>query len=218
MRRALSGLAKYVATPRVSKHRVFVWKDIETIPDSAVVAIAVDADYSFGVLHSTIHQHWALRKGTSLEDRPRYTPTTIFETFPFPWAPGEEPSEEDNGRVFAIGAAARRLVELRQGWLHPPEEDVGTVISESMLKRRTLTNLYNALGWYREEFRASRERDGWNRKVKGGVSLELIEELDFVHQELDRAVLAAYGWPANLGEEEILERLLKLNLSRAAKQ
>ena len=83
------------------------------------------------------------------------------------------------------------------------------------MKRRTLTNLYNALGWYREEFRASRERDGWNRKVKGSVSLELIEELDFVHQELDGAVLGAYGWPQNLSDEQVLERLLELNLERA---
>jgi len=74
--------------------------------------------------------------GTSLEDRPRYTPTTTFETFPFPWAPGHEPT--DDPRVAAIAEAARRLVELRDRWLNPPE------ITPVELKKRTLTALYNA--------------------------------------------------------------------------
>ncbi|MHB8399872.1 MAG: hypothetical protein ACYDCI_13230, partial [Candidatus Limnocylindrales bacterium] len=80
----------------------------------------------------------------------------------------------------AIAVAARRLVELRDGWLNPPG------LSDEELARRTLTNLYN-------------ERPTW---------------LTNVHADLDRAVLAAYGWPPDLAAEEILERLLALNLER----
>jgi hypothetical protein len=75
--------------------------------------------------------------GTQLESRPRYTPNSTFDTFPFPWPPGTEPSEKGDIRVKAIAVAARELVRLRDAWLNPPE------ISPEELKGRTLTNLYN---------------------------------------------------------------------------
>jgi len=181
MREALNGLTRYIATPRVSKHRLFVWVKSETITDSAAVTIARSDDYCFGVLHSKPHELWALRQGTSLEDRPRYTPTTCFETFPFPWAPGTEPAEDADARVAAIAEAARELVAKRDAWLNPPGA------SEAELKKRTLTTLYN-------------QRPTW---------------LTQAHARLDRAVFEAYGWGDGLSDEEILERLLALNLERA---
>ena len=105
------------------------------LPDDATVVFAREDDYFFGVLHSKVHELWALRQGTQLEDRPRYTPTTCFETFPFPWPPGKEPA--DDPRVQAIAAAAKDLVEKRDRWLNPEGA------SEAELKKRTLTNLYN---------------------------------------------------------------------------
>ena len=84
----------------------------------------------------SIRQIWALKQGTALEDRPRYTPTTSFETFPFPWAPGKEP--KDDPRVQAIAQAAKELVEQRDRWLNAEG------LSEAEKKKRTLTNLYNA--------------------------------------------------------------------------
>ena len=68
----------------VAKHRLFVWRSTATLPDQRVIAIARSDDTTFGILHSRFHELWSLRMGTSLEDRPRYTPTTTFETFPFP--------------------------------------------------------------------------------------------------------------------------------------
>ncbi len=121
---------------------------------------------------------WALRMDTSLEDRPRYTPT-IFETFPFPWPPGHEP--QDDPRVEAIAAAARSVIEKRDRWLNPDGA------SEADLKKRTLTHLYN-------------ERPTW---------------LGLAHQQLDRAVLDAYGWSHDLSDDDILARLLDLNVARA---
>ena len=87
---ALCGLSRYLATPRVAKHRLFVWLDARVCPDCQLIVIARDDDTIFGILHSRFHEIWSLRKGTSLEDRPRYTPTTTFETFPFP--PGLAPN------------------------------------------------------------------------------------------------------------------------------
>jgi hypothetical protein len=84
MRNALCGISRFIATPRHSKYRVFSWLDTDVLPDSALVVFAREDDYFLGVLHSKVHELWALRRGTQLEDRPRYTPTTCLETFPFP--------------------------------------------------------------------------------------------------------------------------------------
>lgn len=130
MREATRGLTRYLATPTVAKHRLFVWLSSETLPDHQLIVIGRDDDYTFGVLHSRAHEIWALQTGTQLETRPRYTPTTTFETFPFPVPTAEQRA--------AIEAPARRLHELREGWLNPPG------VSEAELAKRTLTNLYNA--------------------------------------------------------------------------
>ena len=129
MRRALDGLKRYIATPTTAKYRLFVWLPAEILADHALIAIASDDDYTFGVLHSRFHEVWGLAMGTQLETRPRYTPTTCFETFPFP-----KPTHKHRQ---AIGTAAAELNSLREGWLNPPG------ISVAELRKRTLTNLYN---------------------------------------------------------------------------
>ena len=179
MRAAIAPLQRYIATTHTSKHRPFVWLDGEILPDHALVVFARDDDYFFGVLHSRAHELWALRMGTSLEDRPRYTPTTCFETFPLPWPPGKEPTVDP--LVEEIAEAARALDQLRNNWLNPEGA------AEADLKKRTLTNLYNA-------------RPTW---------------LQNAHKHLDEAVLAAYGWPEGIADEEILKNLLALNLQRS---
>ncbi|MDX1554873.1 MAG: type IIL restriction-modification enzyme MmeI, partial [Xanthomonadales bacterium] len=84
MRRALAGKIRFFATSAVAKHRIWTWLPAAVLPDHAVIVVTRDDDVSFGVIHSRLHELWAARMGTSLEDRPRYTPTTCFETFPFP--------------------------------------------------------------------------------------------------------------------------------------
>ena len=198
--------------------------DTSIIPDYGIHLIIRDDDYFFGVLQSIIHIIWSLHQGTTLTDRPRYTSTTTFETFPFPWPPGQEPQPGKTGQVSetcpvskveAIAEAARQLVALRQGWLHPPQAEIGITISEKMLKKRTLTNLYNALTLYRETLKGKAHNPRlWAAQVDY-VDLEIIESLDHIHTTLDQAVLDAYGWPYNLSDEQILEHLLALNLERA---
>ena len=175
LRAAVTSLSRFIVTPRVSKHRLFVWVLPETLPDSATVAIARDDDYTFGVLHSRFHELWARAMGTQLREAEsgfRYTPTTCFETFPFP--------RPDDAQRDTISEAARILNERRENWLNPPGA------SEAQLKKLTLTNLYN-------------QRPTW---------------LANAHDTLDAAVADAYGWPADLTDAEILERLLALNLER----
>ncbi|MDE2276645.1 MAG: hypothetical protein KGK09_10140 [Burkholderiales bacterium] len=137
---------------------------------------------------------------------PRYTPTTCFETFLFP----ADLAPEVRGHAAAIARAAARLVALRDAWLNPPAwtERVPEVVPlglstspypdrivakagfEKDLARRTLTNLYN-------------QRPAWLAKA---------------HAALDAAVAAAYGWAdwsAEMADEQILRRLLALNLARS---
>ena len=226
---AAQRLKRVIITPRVSKHRVFAWFSSQVLPDSAVVAIARADDATFGVLHSRFHEIWSLRMGTSLEDRPRYTPTSCFETFPFP--DGLTPADTAHQRTevvadgvvipsmlgtskkvqsaTAIAKAAKRLDELREAWLNPPEWTVRVpeVIPlgldkspypdrilpksghENDLAGRTLTKLYN-------------QRPAW---------------LDGAHKSLDMAVASAYGWTdytSEMTDEEVLKRLLTMNLER----
>jgi type II restriction/modification system DNA methylase subunit YeeA len=180
MRTAVAKLTRYIGTIATGKFRLFVWLDHRVLPDHQLYVFARDDDYFFGVLHSRLHEVWALHMGTALEDRPRYTPTSTFETFPFPWAPGQE--QKDSPLVEAIAQASRELAQKRDVWLNPPDA------TETELKKRTLTTLYNA-------------RPTW---------------LAEAHRKLDEAVFAAYGWPPTLTDAELLERLLRLNHERAA--
>jgi hypothetical protein len=181
MRAKLMKLKRYIVTPVTAKYRIFTWVPSSVIPDITLAVFAREDDYFFGILQSKPHELWSLRMGgwMGVGNDPRYTPSSTFETFPFPWPPGQEPA--DDPHVAAIAAAARDLVAKRDAWLHPPGADAAT------LKARTLTNLYNA-------------RPTW---------------LAQAHARLDAAVLAAYGWAADLPDAAILERLLALNAARA---
>ena len=126
-------MSRYIATVRVAKHRIFAFLPAETLPDGQLVVIARDDDYTYGVVHSRPHEVWARAMGTQLREAEsgfRYTPTTTFETFPFP-----KPTPEQRE---TISSAGRELNVLRESWLNPPG------VSEPELKDRTLTNLYNA--------------------------------------------------------------------------
>ena len=175
LREATKGLQRYIVKPRVSKHSLFVWVDVETLCNDSNDVFARDDDYAFGVLHSRVHEVWALNMGTQLETRPRYTPTTCFETFPFPKP--SEPQQE------AIADAAKNLNKLREGWLNPPGL-LGSPTEESAPSPTSTT------------------------PAPPGSSI--------AHQRLDQAVLDAYGWPHDLTDAAILERLLVLNLERGS--
>jgi len=137
MRTAIKNNSRYIVTPAVAKHRLFVWVDKDTLVAQRFCVIARDDDYFFGVLHSRIHEVWSLATSSrhGVGNDPTYNNTTCFETFPFPWPPAKEP--KDLPLVNAIAEAAKELVEKRDRWLNPAGA------SEAELKKRTLTNLYN---------------------------------------------------------------------------
>ncbi|MBM5572423.1 MULTISPECIES: class I SAM-dependent DNA methyltransferase [Deefgea] len=229
MRIAIKDLPRYIASPETAKHRTFVWLNGAILPDKKLIVIARADDTTFGIVHSRLHEVWSLAQGSIHGDgveggRPRYTPTTTFATFPFP--AGLTPADTIHGTVSdgelvlpklseqypkaaiqharAIAAAAARLNTLRENWLNPPEwvTRIPEVVAgfpdriipkpehAAALKKRTLTNLYN-------------ERPSWLARA---------------HEKLDLAVAQAYGWDDYtpvMSDEEILRRLLVLNLARS---
>ena len=205
MWRGLDGSTRYIATARVAKHRLFVWLDVRIVPDSKVIVIARDDDVTFGILHSRFHEAWSLRTCSwhGVGNDPVYNPSTVFQTFSFPEGLSPDiPAADyaDEPRAAAIAEAARRLVELRNRWLNPPEwmEWVEEPVpgyprrpvardeaAANALKARTLTNLYNA-------------GPQW-----------LVD----AHAALDAAVAAAYGWDAGITEDDALRDLMARNLS-----
>jgi hypothetical protein len=232
LRKLLSPLFRFIATPEVAKHRVFVWLHGAVLPDKNLQVTPRSDDTTFGMLQSRFHEVWSLRMCSWLGvgNDPRYTPTSCFETFPFPSGlvpadtanqetavldggaliPGQLHAETLRAAAETIAIAAKRLNDLRESWINPPEwtnrvpEAVPLGMDKSpypdrilpkpghekVLAARTLTNLYN-------------QRPAW---------------LDAAHKALDVAVAAAYGWTdytPEMSDEEILRRLLALNLERA---
>ena len=261
LRQQISALPRFIVTPMVAKHRVFKWMPAVQIPENLCVAITRADDTTFGILHSRFHELWSLRMGTSLEDRPRYTPTTCFETFPFPagLAPADtahqttltlpsgaivsapKPAAKRNLKQKSpdagvnrsslaiesiaagqtaqrIAEAAKRLNDLRENWLNPPEwthrvpEVVPLGLAASPYPERTVPRP----GLSEADAKALQKRTLtklYNLRQEGQV-----QWLASAHAELDAAVAAAYGW-ADYGpatpDDTILERLLALNAERA---
>jgi hypothetical protein len=211
-RSASSGLKRFISTVETTKHRFFVFMDAEILPDHKLINIALDDAYSLGVLSSRLHCVWSIATGSTLEDRPVYPKTQCFETFPFP--------ELSEGAAKQIGDLAEKLDAHRKR-----QQDLHSGL--------TLTGMYNVL-----------------EKVRKGVTLTpqdqeihqqgLISILKELHDDIDLAVLSAYGWddladalvgrpgattpmadkPEDLvkAEEELLSRLVALNTERAAQE
>jgi type II restriction/modification system DNA methylase subunit YeeA len=215
MRRALAPLRRYLGTPRVTKHRLFVWLTPEVLCDAQLIVFAADDDYTFGVLHSRVQETWALRKGSRLETRPRYTPTSTFETFPFP--------EATQVQRAAVAAAGRELGRTRSCWLNPPEwlrEEVLTFPASVTGPWAHLVDAPNADGIGTARYARLVPRDEAAGRELGRRTLTALYNarptwLRDLHAALDAVVLAAYGLPADADDQRILAHVLALNLERA---
>ena len=211
-RDAVSGISRYIATVETTKHRFFQFLSADILPDNMLVNIASDDAAIHGVLSSRAHIVWSLAAGGTLEDRPRYNKSVCFETFPFPET---TPEQQAQIRELAERLDAHRK---RQQAQHP---------------ELTLTGMYNVL----EKLRAGIALTAKEQLINSQGLVSLMREL---HDDLDRAVFAAYGWDdlaAQLvglpgattplpdkseaqaeAEEALLLRLVELNSQRAAEE
>ncbi|HEY1723597.1 MAG TPA: DNA methyltransferase [Magnetospirillaceae bacterium] len=190
LRPALEGLSRYIATIETAKHRTFQFLPSAVLPDNMLVVIASNDAFHLGVLSSHIHMLWALRSGgrQGVGNDPRYSKSRCFDPFPFPQA----------SKVLAkkIGALAEELDETRKLVLHKHPD-------------LTLTKLYNVL----EEVRAEKPLSTTSQDVKDRGLILILKDL---HEQIDIAVADAYGWAANLTDDEVLEKLVALNADRSA--
>lgn len=191
LRPALSSLPRYIAIVETSKHRIFQFLDASILPDNKLVVITLDDAFHLGVLSSRIHTVYAGPEaaGAMLEDRPVYVKTRCFDPFPFP--------ECAAGQKARIRALAEELNAHRKRAQH--QHGLG------------LTDIYNVL----EKVRAGQPL---TTKDKALHDAALVSTLKQLHDDLDAAVAAAYGWPWPLADAEILERVVSLNTARAAEE
>jgi hypothetical protein len=188
-REAFVGLSRFIATIKTAKHRTFQFLDASILPDSKLISFASDDAFILSILSSRIHLVWIQATQALLEDRPTYVKSNSFEKFPFPLC-GEK--EKARIRELAEGLDAhRKQVQAKHGV--------------------TLTGLYNVL----EKIRVG---ETLTEKEQFVHDRGLVSTLKSLHDDLDAAVSAAYGWPASLTDAEILERLVALNAERAAEE
>ena len=191
LRNALNGLPRFIITVRTAKHRTFLFLESDILPESRLVPIALDDAYFLGILSSQFHSLWALGTGAMLEDRPNYNNSEAFDPFPFP-ADVPEPIKD------RIRTEAEALDALRKQVLSDHAD-------------LTLTKLYNVL----EALKVGRSLTDKERGIHDRGLVTLIRQH---HDAIDTAVAEAYGWPADLSDEDILTRLVALNKTRATEE
>jgi len=208
MRKSLVGLKHYIATPMVSSYRTFDYLPASVLPDQKLVVFAREDDAFLGVLQAKVHNIWTVATCSWIGagNDITYSNTAVFETFPFPEGLTPAHSAEDwaaDPRAQAIALAVKELRSLREKWLYPdglvriePEVSAGypariIPVDENAateLAQRTLGALYsNPPAWLKN-----------------------------AHAKLDQAVMLAYGWPIAISDEDIVTRLLALNLARSS--
>ena len=176
MRQALTGLHRYIGLNRIGKRMLFVWCDGHTCPSDLVIVFAFSDDYAMGVLSSSIHRAWALKESSTLRVDTRYTPSSAFESFPWP-APDEAKRE-------AIGIASAAIIKRRQ---------------EITVERQIgLTELYNQVdeGAWQELSALHTQLDaavadayGWPRPVSKDP-LEIVKRLAELHASISAGEIA----------------------------
>lgn len=208
MRQALTGLPRYIATARTSKFRVFQFVSPEYLAESNVIVVAMADALHLGVLSSSIHVAWAECMGATLEDRPHYTNSTVFEPFPFP--------ADDTGLTVDLKQRIRTVAE---------QLDAHRKAQLAAHTELTITGLYNVL----QKLRSGEALTAAEKQIHTNGLVSVLKSL---HDELDAAVLEAYGWSdlrsmlvdhahvdGRLGAVgTLLERLVALNVRRASEE
>jgi hypothetical protein len=235
LRKALQDLPRFIVTPRVTKHRFFVYLDQTVLPDTRLNIIARVDDLTFGILSSRMHEVWSLVTCSwiGVGNDPIYNAKSCFETFPFPagLTPQDTASQQtrrlSSGAVVpdlkastcsartveAIAEAAHKLTTLRDNWLNPPDwtQRLPEVVPLGMTTSPYPDRIVPKPGHEKELSERTltklyNARPAW---------------LAAAHAALDAAVATAYGWTdytAEMADEVILQRLLALNVERSVER
>ena len=173
MRKATDSLSRFIAAPQTGKRTLFAWQQPWTCPSHATTVFAFEDDYAMGVLSSRVHAAWIAARMSTLRVDPRYTPSMIFMSFPWP--------DRADESVASVGAASSALIDHRDQLCI--EREIG------------LTRLYNEMdeGAHRELRNLHRELDravaaayGWPRRVAE-------DEDEMTHRLLERNLAISRG-------------------------
>lgn len=191
LRAAISSIPQYIATVENSPARYFVRLSNKILPDQKLRVIACDDTYLLGLLSSTIHSLYSQRLGGrhGVANTPVYN-TRCITTFPLP-----------------VGSDATRkcIGELGQ------QLDMHRRRQQEKHQNLTMTGMYNVL----EKLRSGEPLTAKEQTIH---EQGLVSVLKQIHDDLDSAVFDAYGWPHDLTDEEILQRLVDLNHERAEEE
>lgn len=193
LRPALTGLSRYVGTVETAKHRIFSLLDSGVLPDNKLIVMALDDAWHFTTLSARVHWIWAIANAAKIgvyEGDAVYPKGQCFDPFPFP-----DPTEAQKVRLRSLGEQLDAHRKAQQ-MAHP---------------KLTLTQMYNVL----EKLRAGDRIEGKDREIYDQGLIGILRDL---HDQIDTAVAEAYGWPADLSDDEILYRLVDLNHERAAEE
>lgn len=214
LRKALVGIDRYIVTPQTCKHRFFMFLGANVLPDDKLIAIGLEDPEYLAILSSRIHALWSWATGGRLGvgNDSVYNKSSCFDSFPFP---GMESAQRS------------RLAEIAN------EIDKHRKSAQERSSAVTMTGCYNVL----EKLRLD---DPLTSKDQEILETALVSVLRELHDELDRAVLKAYGWDDLAGrlvgapgattpwpekpekqqeaEDDLLQRLVDLNQARAAEE
>ena len=237
---ALRHLGRFLATTTVSKHRLFSGSASPILPDHDIDRFRQAMTVSLVFSHCRVHEVWARARDATpeVESGFRYTPTTCFETFPFPECEGGAgrrrlPRRRRNWTTFATlaepagvdqdgGSGVSRLGRRPVGAVHRPGHVRPSPSHSSRPHPNPLPEGEGTSGHRHGPLAAAgAQRSRLRREPEEADADEPLQPASglagMAHKKLDAAVFAAYGWDPGIADEQLLEKLLALNLERAGK-
>ncbi|RLQ88470.1 class I SAM-dependent DNA methyltransferase [Notoacmeibacter ruber] len=222
MREFMGDIPRYIATTETTKHRTFQFVGVDVAPDHMLLNIGLDRPGILAVLSSRMHIHYAIEAGgwLGIGNDPRYSKSKTFDPFPFPAVATDQSLDP---------ALYDRLSELG--------ERLDAFRKERLEKHDflTMTGLYNVMERLRE-LENGADVPPLSDKERDIHEAGLVTVLKEIHDEIDRAAFAAYGWDdladrivgkpgatlpsphksedQEAAEEELLSRLVALNVER----
>ncbi len=204
---SIQGKARFLARSRVSNIHALTFIGQSTLPSDATVSIAFESIDAFAILQSRAHEEWSRLNGSSMRNDLRYTPTSCFQTFPFPSAWQCVPALGTTGQAY-YDFRAELMVETDLGLtktynrFHDPDEDDPKIVR--------LRELHAAMD------RAVLDAYGWS-DIPTDCEFLLDYEIDEEEGGRKKKKPWRYRWPDEV-RDEVLARLLELNAQRAAEE
>lgn len=192
---ALAALPRCLVNSQVSKHLIFAFQPTDRVFGHTLYVYPLDANTTFAVLQSRVHEVWARLLSSTMEDRLRYSASDCFETFPFP-------AEEPRAVVAELEQVGEQLYEARAAFM--VETDQGLTKTYNALKDPNCTDpRILALRTQHEQMDAAVLASyGWS---------DIAVPPFCIATPADRAALQSF-------EDEVLDRLFLLNAARAKKE